>query len=93
MGSLIFAAVYIGPKIKSIFDGYTAYQSLSAKFSDTSGNECLTYKEIEDFKNTINTAKDNIEQLKNLPWIGGLIPSNIESSISSEIVDNIPICQ
>ena len=95
IGGLIFAAVYIGPKIKSILDGYNAYQSLEKKFLDSSGNKCLTEKELEDFTKKISTAKDTIQQLKKLPMVGGLIPSNVESMID-EIMDNInsiPICQ
>ena len=91
IGGLILAAVYIGPKIKNILEGYNAYKSLTAKLSDASGNKCLTYVELEEFKKKIAIAKDNLAQIKNLPGIGGLIPSDIDSLIS-EITNNIPIC-
>ena len=93
--SLIFAVVYFGPKIKSIFDGYKAYQTTTAKLSDETGNKCLTQNELEDFKNKIDSAKNDIEQLKKLPGIGGLIPSDIDTMLN-EIINNIndiPICQ
>ena len=89
LGSLIFALVYIGPKIKSIYDAYTEYQAIT---TDTSVNKCLTYKEHEDLTKKINIAKDNIEYLRKLPGIGSLIPSNIDSLIF-ENINNISICQ
>lgn len=95
ISSLIIFIVYIGPKIKGIFDGYTAYQEITAKLSEGTGNECLTQNELEDFKNKIDTAKNNMEQLKSLPVIGGAIPPNINTMFDEIInnINNIPICQ
>ena len=97
IGGLILAAVYFGPKIKSIFDGFTAYQSITAKLSTEGGEQppCLTNEELEDFKNKMNAAKDNIEQIKKLPLIGGIIPSNIVSMITDTLnnLGQVPICQ
>jgi hypothetical protein len=97
IGTLVFAIVYIGPKIKGIFDGYSAYQELTKKFTDTGGNtpSCLTEKEKEDFKKKIDFAIVNINQFKNIPVIGGMIPENIETMVQEVIqnLDNIPICQ
>jgi len=93
IGGLVLAFVYFGPKIKSIFDGFTAYQSMTTKLSAES--ECLTDKELEDFKNKMNAAKDNIEQIKKLPVIGGIIPENIVSMITDALsnLDQVPICK
>jgi 5-bromo-4-chloroindolyl phosphate hydrolysis protein len=95
IGGLILAVVYFGPKIKSIFDGFTAYQSITTKLSTESENKCLTDKELEDFKNKMNTARDNIEQIKKLPLIGGIITDDIISMITDTLsnLDQVPICQ
>ncbi len=98
IGGLILAVVYIGPKIKAIFDGFTTIQSLNSKLMqnpESSKQPCLTQKEIDDIKKKLNNAKDNIDQFKKFPLVGGLLPESIISSISDSItsVDDAPICQ
>lgn len=97
IGGLILAVVYFGPKIKSIFDGFTALQTLTSKLTQEGGEQppCLTENELNDFKKKLNDAKINIDQFKNFPFIGQLIPETIIGSISEAIdnIDSVPICQ
>ncbi len=98
IGGLILAVVYIGPKIKAIFDGFTTIQSLTTKLTqnpESSKPPCLTQNEIDDFKKKLNTAKVNIDEFKKFPFIGNLIPENIISNISDATasIDSVPICQ
>lgn len=97
IGGLIFAVVYLGPKIKSIFDGFTAYQSITTKLSTEGGEQppCLTDKELEDFKKKLNDTKISIDQFKKLPFIGGIIPPNIVTMLTDTLsnLDQVPICK
>jgi 5-bromo-4-chloroindolyl phosphate hydrolysis protein len=96
IGGLIFAGVYLGPKIKSIFDGFTAIQTLTSKLTpkDDEQPPCLTDKELEEYKKKLNDAKNNIDQFKNLPLIGGIIPPNIVTMLTDTLsnLDQVPIC-
>ena len=98
IGGLILAVVYIGPKIKAIFDGFTTIQSLNSKLTqnpESSQPPCLTQKELDDIKKKLNNAKDNIDQFKKFPLVGGLIPENIVSMITDALsnLDQVQICQ
>ena len=99
IGGMILAVVYFGPKIKAIFDGFTSLQNINTQLSQQTGGgsvpSCLTQKQIDELKKKITYAKDNIEQFKNLPVIGKLIPATITTTIDEAIsnFNNIPLCQ
>lgn len=89
---LILLATKVFPKIRSISDAVSSYNSLVSKVGNSPG-KCALLDDVDNTKQKIAKAKTELSSIKNYPFVSSFINS-LQKSIddAEKNLGSIPLC-